>query len=205
MLKTLKNLTTVIGFFFIIFGTFAMDYGIYMHEPSWVLWFCYIALVLIGFGIIYKSPKLIVSQLYIVTIPLIIWLIDFSYSIIFRENLWGVTTYFFNKNLLLSAKVVALEHFFLLPLAYFSFYFLVDKTKIKLAWIISLIQVSVIYLMIRFLTDQTENVNCVIESCFPYVPSDNLYPLRWFLIIISMIFITKITIDLIINVRKRKV
>ncbi len=203
----MKNHTvvlTVIGFFFIIFGTFAMDYAIYRHEPSWVWWFCYVGMIIIGFGLVYKIPKLIISQLYILTIPLIIWLTDFSYTFITGQKLWGVTSYFFSKDLLLSARIVALEHFFLLPLAYLSLYFIIGQEKIKNAWVISLVQISIIYLIVKFLTDGTQNVNCVIKSCFPYVPSDNIYPLRWFLIYISMIFITKFTLDLIIYLKNRK-
>lgn len=170
-------LVNTLGLFFLAYGVFAVDYAIYRDEPSWAFWICYVGMVLIGIGLLIRNSKLVISQLYLLTVPLIIWLADFMSKIVTGEHWLGVTDYFF-KELLLPARIISLEHFIVLPLGYFGFWLLGGERKG--AWVISLVELTIIYLIVRFITDPIQNVNCVFESCFPYVVTDSFYPLRWF-------------------------
>ncbi|NUM25708.1 MAG: hypothetical protein HUU49_03770 [Candidatus Buchananbacteria bacterium] len=187
MSKTKSALLNTLGLFFLFYGVYAIDYSVYRDHWSWVFWICYIGLVIMGAAILLRNSMVIISQLYILTIPLLIWLTDF-FSRVFTGHHWFGTTDYFFEELLLPARIISLEHFFLLPLGYVAFWAL--GAKAKGAWVISIIEVAVIYFMVRLFTDAVQNVNCVFESCFPSVPSDALYPIRWFAIILGMILIT---------------
>ena len=100
-----------LGVFYITYGVFAMEYAVHRGKPVWALWFCYVALIVIGFGMLAKNSMLIASQLNAVSVSLIIWNIDF-FSRIFTDQHWfGTTKYFFSNSLLLPARLISLEHF----------------------------------------------------------------------------------------------
>lgn len=194
--KLKSKVALIVGLFFIVFGTFTLDYVVYRDQPDWTLWICYVGLILIGLGILIKSPKLVISQLYILTVPVLIWLMDFFYTFITGNVLWGVTGYFFASDLLPAARIISLQHFFVLPLACFALCLIWDKQKkIRGAWLISVSQIAIIFLLTIFFTNDKQNVNCVFRSCFPYVPSDAWYPLRWLAITWGSVFVVKVLFD----------
>lgn len=201
MNKYKKSLTIFLAVLFIVAGTYAMDYVIFRDHASWALWLCYLGLTIAGFGFLLKSPKIVISQLYILALPTVIWLIDFFYSVFAGRTLWGVTEYFFAKDLLFSARLVSIEHLYFLPLALFGLWLIWDEGKIKGAWLISMIQITLVYLISLYFTDTAQNVNCVFRSCFPFVPSDYYYPLRWFAIMFGGVFTAKWLFDFILFVK----
>ena len=182
--KIQKWTLNVLGLFFIFFGTFSMDYAIWRTKPEWALWICYVAMVLIGFGILLRLSSLIASQLAIVGIPLLIWNIDFFYQLATRQPLWNVTNYFFSE-MLPASRFISLEHFFLIPLGLYALWRI--KLKTSKFWIISITQIAIIYALIYFFTRPTENVSCVFYSCVSFIPDGNLYPLTWFGLMFVMI------------------
>lgn len=193
-------LLNALGLFFLAYGVFAVDYAIYRDQPSWAFWICYVGMVLIGIGLLVRNSKLVVSQLYLLTFPLIIWLTDFTSKVVTGEHWLGVTDYFF-KELLLPARLISLEHFIVLPLGYFGFWLLGGERKG--AWLLSLVEVTIIYLIIRTMTDPLQNVNCVFESCLPYVPTDSFYPLRWFGVALATILASLAAVELSIYLFKK--
>lgn len=190
--KLKKILTNAIGFFFLAFGTFSMDYAIWREKPDWVFWICYVAMVLIGFGTILKLPSLIAAQISIVGIPLLIWNIDFFYQIIFHQSLWGVTDYYFTE-MLPASRFISFEHFFVVPLGLVALWFI--KLNKNNFWRLSLIQISILYFAIRFFTSATENVSCVFKSCVSFIPTNQFYPVMWFGLFILMITIASVLIN----------
>ncbi len=195
MSTTRSVFLNILGFFFLIYGTFAMDYAVYRGKVSWIFWICYVGMVLIGMGIFFRQARLIASQLYIVTIPLLIWLTDFFSRLLTGEHWFGTTKYFFG-DLLPAARVVSLEHFMLLPLAYLALYLI--GGKINGALIISLVQVTLLYGIVRLWSDATQNVNCVFKSCFPYIPDGLWYPLWWFASMFGMVGLTWLMLRLVV-------
>jgi|SRR3989339_491434 len=190
--KTQKWTLNVLGLFFIFFGTFSMDYAIWRTKPEWALWICYVAMILIGFGILFRLPSLIASQLTIVGIPLTIWNIDFFYQFIVRQPLWNVTDYFFGE-MLPASRFISLEHFFLIPLGLYALWRI--KLNTNKFWIASVTQVTILYLLTFFFSRPTENVSCIFYSCISFIPDGRWYPLTWFGLMFAMIGIVSIIIN----------
>ena len=182
-----------LALFFLIYGTFAMDYAVYRGQPSWIFWICYVGGVILGFGVFFRHSPLIASQLYILTVPVLIWLIDFLSRLVSNQHLFGTTRYFFEE-LLWPARLISLGHFVVVPLGYFAFWLI--GGKVRGAWIFSLVQISLLYVIGRLWSDASQNVNCVFQSCFPYVPDGEWYPVFWFMIISGMIGITWLIVRL---------
>lgn len=189
--KITNLILNVLGVFFLAFGVFAIFYSISRGKPGWVFWLCYVGMILMGFGALTKNSYLILSQLNLLALPLLFWNTDFIYYLATKKNLWGITDYFFGE-LLWPARVISFEHLFLIPLALVVLYLI--KIKKKGAWKLSLIQLTLFFILSRLFTQVEYNVNCVFVSCFPVFPSDFWHPLRWFLIFGSMIIITHLVI-----------
>jgi len=198
--EQLKKITLiVIGVFFIAFGIFAMDFGIWRGHPDWVFWLCYWGMVIVGFGILTENSWLILSQLNILLIPLLFWDIDFIYFLLYKKSLWNIADYFFGKMMWL-ARFISFEHLFLIPLALLTIYLI--KLKRVDAWKLSLLQMLLFFMLSRWFTDPDYNVNCVFVSCFPFFRSDAWHPARWFLIIGGFVLITNLIMAKIPRLRK---
>ena len=194
----------LIGILFLFYGLFAIGFSIYRGKPDWIFWFCYISMTLLGIGALMKDGKLIAAQLNIVTAYIIVWNIDFFYRLITDKPLWGVTNYFFGE-LLLPARFISIEHFFLLPLGFYLLYQLkTEKGHFKL----SFLQGMLIYVLTIALTDPKYNVNCAFHSCVPFIP-DQYYQITWGILTIITAGITAVLIDKLPafkkeNVKRRK-
>lgn len=166
-----------------------MVYSVFSGESSRVFWLCYLGMILIGIGAIKRDEVLIKSQLNILTIPLIIWTLDFIIIILSGNSFLNTSNYFFE--LRPFAKIISLEHLFLIP-AGVACLFLANKTnqKSRITGLISFIQVIFILVLTRLLTSPAENVNCVFESCVSLIPQTKFYFPSLFLISAAIILIT---------------
>ena len=182
----IQKTLSIVGGLFLILGILAYYNGFQASGLAGVLWFSYIALFLIGIGILTKNSYLIGSQINIIFIPYIVWSIDFFYVLITSESLWGITNYFFTSRPILS-QIITLQHLFIIPVSLMSLYFI--KLKRNDFWKLSLIEVATFFFLIKII-NPAENINCVFENCLPLQITLIPYPLLWFLIYIVMIFLT---------------
>ena len=184
-----------LGIFFLAIGLLAMANSFIRRDPFQVLYFCYIGLVLIGVGTLTRKSYIIMSQVYILAIPLIIWGIDFLHYLIFRSPLWGITDYFFQNLHFLPDRLITLQHLFTIPLAIYAASLI--GVKRKDAWEWSIVQITILYFVIFLFSPPQLNINCVFTSCvnFISISSAGLYSFLWFLAAISMILISAFTIN----------
>jgi len=184
---------SILGIFFLGMGLFSISLAIIQGEMDIIFWFCYIGWSIIGYGILTRNSFLIISQLNILTIPTIIWNIDFFYYLFTKKILFGITSYFFSRTDIL-ANLVSIQHIYSLPLAFFSIYLI--KTKRKDFFKLSLIQIFIIFILSKLLTQKINNVNCVFKSCMNLglEIKDPIYSLIWFISYIIMIIITNFII-----------
>lgn len=190
--KTKTILLIIIGIIFLIYGLFAMGYGIYRGKPDWIFWACYIVMVIIGIGCFMKSGYLIASQLSIVATYLLVWDVDFFYQLIFSKPLWGITNYFF-KELLLTARLISLEHLFLVPLALWAIY--LAGLKRKDHWKLSILGAMTLIVATLLLTNPIYNVNCAFQSCIPLFSNIPYYSFIWMMVLIITIMINAFIIN----------
>ena len=144
------------------------------------------------------------SQVYILLIPHLLWTIDFFYQLILNKPLWGEKIYFFIDNFLIIGNIISLQHIFAIPIALYAVTLI--GLKRKNAWILSFIQITIIYILVSLLTLSETNINCVFSSCInvhfgvPWIP----YRLTWFIAIFSMTFISSSVVNYILSIKKIK-
>lgn len=201
MLKKKDKIVSFLGIFLIFYGLFAILYSLHRGHSTWIFWFCYMGMILTGIGALRRDSLLVSSQFNILFFPLLFWNIDF-FLILFTGNSYlGITNYFFNE-MLLTARIISFEHLFLIPITLFLVYNILKETKsklcldrIKYSFVISFIQVSLIYLVMRILNAKEDNINCVFENCYVFfepILHYAHYSVLWFLIYFSMILVSNL-------------
>lgn len=178
-----------VGALLLLFGILAWLNSFIIGNYSQVFWFCYLGLILIGFGVLLRKGELVLSQLNILIIPTIIWNMDFFYRLYTGNEFLGITNYFFDYSFSLSS-FVSLVHVFGIPLVLAALFFI--KVKRKDFWKISIVQVLLIFGLSYIFTDEKVNVNCALKSCFdlPFDFSIAVYPFIWIFFVLIMIFLT---------------
>ncbi|MBM3232142.1 hypothetical protein FJZ21_02060 [Candidatus Pacearchaeota archaeon] len=188
--KAIANIRilNLIGSLFFIWGIAAVIDNIFKINTGIapLLWMSYISLILLGIGILRKNASLVASQIAIIFIPYIFWNLDFFHHLITGNSLFGITDYFFIEGPL-SGKIITLQHIFNLPLSLYSLH-LIGLKSIRFP-IVSIIQISLVFIVSRLSTDYEKNVNCVYHNCanfsfgLPYIA-------EWFIAQFIMILIT---------------
>jgi hypothetical protein len=194
-------LLDLLGIFFLFWGIVAIAVSMYNQNPTQILYMCYLGLILIGIGILTKRSFIIMSQVYILAIPLLVWDIDFLHWLIFQKPLFGITNYFFAEGHSLIGKIISLQHLFTVPIAIYASKIIGIKRKDAWKW--SFIQIIFVYLLVSLLTSPDTNVNCIFNPCIN-VYFGLPYRLTWFLVIFGMTFISSLGINLILKNTKKK-
>ncbi len=153
----------ILGLFFLILGIVAVINTVYNEDPFKVLYLCYIGLIILGIGVLKRNIGLVLSQIYILLIPLLIWNVDFFYQLILGKPLFGITDYFFGNDFLTLGRVISLQHIITIPLGiYVASLIGFKKNKAEL---ISLVEVLIMFLIVLLFTNPAVNINCVFFSC----------------------------------------
>ncbi len=192
----------LLGTYFLVLGIIAIVKSLYRGVPSQILYACYIGTILIGIGILTKTSFIVLSQVYILAIPLLIWDVDFIHWLIFNRPLWGITDYFFFDFSATIDKFVTLQHLYTVPLAIYAVKLI--GVKRKDAWKWSFIQLILMFVAVTALSPPELNVNCVFASCIDinyWLP----YNIIWFLVSFSMTSITALFLNYFLWPKKRKV
>jgi hypothetical protein len=198
--KTKADILNALGLVFLFWGISAISFSIYNQNNSQILNMCYFSLLIIGAGILFKKSSMIMSQIYILAIPLLIWNIDFLHWLIFQHPLFGITDYFFIGGYSLIGKIISLQHIFTIPLAIYAMKQI--KIKRKDAWKWSFIQLTIIYFPVKLFSNPDMNINCVFNPCIN-ISFGLPYELVWFSIAFSMTFVSSIIINFILSENKK--
>jgi len=202
MKKRGKTITLVLlGAFFLILGITAIILSLYRQMPSQILYACYVGIILIGIGILTKKSFIILSQIYILAIPSLIWSIDFIHWLIFNRPLWGITNYFFIDTSAILDKFVSLQHLYLIPVSIYAVKLI--GVKRKDAWKLSLIELTILFAAVVILSPPALNVNCVFSSCMN-INFGMPYTLVWFLVSFGMVGITALLLNYFLWIKKVK-
>jgi len=184
--KRKRIILNVIGAVLLVMGILAVSHAIYVGRYELILWLCYFALILIGIGSLRKNSTLILSQLNIMALPLIVWSIDFIF-VLFGGSFLGISEYFFDPRYTIFGKIITSQHLFTLPLGLYALHLL--KIKKNKAWIISLIQLVLIYLLTILFTPEASNINCVFRECFN-INFPEPYLVVWFILTFFTVYLT---------------
>ncbi len=202
MNKYLNHFFSLLGMIFILLGIMAIIESFISKNPLQILWFCYPCLILIGIGIFRKNTYLIISQLNILLIPIIIWNIDFFSIVFINRTIFGITDYLFQGKTAIISLIITSQHLFIIPISLLTIYF--KKTKNKTPWKLSIIQITLFFIIIRLFTPIAMNIN---YAFYPFSPIDKIiqpqyYSTFWFLIFFIMIFISNFLLTKLGNLNK---
>ncbi len=196
-----KNIIlTSLGVILILFGLLSFVYSILIGNISQLFWICYTGSLLIGIGLLMRSSTLIASQLNILLILDIVWLIDFVSYIVNGSSLFGLTDYFFISHSL-AAKIISLQHLIIIPVAFYALSKL--PLKIKFSWVISLLQIILFGTLSYFLTPVDLNLNCIFNPCLN-LPLNIFYQLKWLIYMFINIIVTYGIVNLVFYKRLKK-
>lgn len=177
-----------IGVVLIIMGVFAFGYNIYYEKAFNLFWLCYIGLILMGIGSLMKSGNLLISQINILTIPALVWAVDFIYYLIFNHPLLGISNYFFASGYTFAQKIISLQHMLAIPLALYALS--IVKIRETDMWIWSFGEAVIVYVLTLMFTNKIYNINYINSISFLSLDLGKYYPLAWIGIAFIGIFVT---------------
>lgn len=193
--KTKETIITGLGIFYILVGITAFFNAFYYGQTYHIFWFCYTGILIIGLGIILRNSVIVKSQIYILLIPDLYWLVALLFYILTGGNSFLKTVdYLFLPGPILP-KLVSLQHIFTIPLLIATSCKFKNKTgKI---WIISFIEIVIFFFVTRIFTSPAQDINCVYNLCTkqPLNISPFIYPILWLVAGFLMIYMSKIITD----------
>jgi len=194
----------IFGIYFIILAILAVINAFLHPETASPLWFCYIAVLFIGIGILLKKSEFIITQINIMAIPLILWNIDFFYQLITKKQLWGITDYFFATGWMGSlGNFITLQHLYVLPVGLVFIYLLGISKKNLWKW--SFLEVVLVFIASSVFSVYEENVNCAFKSCINFITLGSpYYQILWFFSVFLMVFLTNRFLIYIFKTYKKK-
>lgn len=179
-----------------------------MEEFVLLLWFCYIGLLLISIGIFTKNSSLILSQVLILAIPELFWIIDFLVSTITGSPLFGFASYIFNSTRIPLENFLSLFHIYIIPLAISALAITKIKIKDYKALIISFTEIFIIFILgITINFGEYSGINCLPtpEECSSIIfPSFLPYFVWWWIILSFSILISYLIINHLNFLKKNK-
>ena len=159
-----------------------------------LMWFCYISILIIIFGLFKKNSKIILSQVIILAIPDLLWIFDFLYLILFGHTLLGLADNLLGNRLL--DKITSFQHLYVVPLSLVALSSLkINKSKKSYNILFaSLAELTLIFFITLFFVPNSQTVNCVHLSCVKINMTFLPYPLLWFLFAFSFAIISYLII-----------
>jgi len=176
-----------IGIIFLAFGVTAILNALITRHPSQILWFCYIGLTLLGIGVLIKNETMVAAQINILAIPTLFWVTDFYYQLFTNKPLLGITSYVFEPRAALDT-IVTSSHLFVIPVALFALSLLPHRKGYALLF--SAIQVLIVAILAKIVSNVEVNANCIFEPCFTTPFPISAYVLWWLLAYGIMITLT---------------
>lgn len=114
--------------------------------PLSIFWACYIFMVLVSAGILFNKPRLILSQIAIMLIPSIIWMVDLIAALIIKEPLFGLVSNMFSNDKFYLSGMIYLYHGLIVPMAILAIAIMKPK-KTKGYLKIAFIQIAILSIL----------------------------------------------------------
>jgi hypothetical protein len=125
--KKREDILEFIGFIFLGIYIYVFFLFISTNYIQFLFRGCYISILIITIGIFRKNSDLLLSQIFLILIPDLLWSIDFFSKLFFGNYLIGIDNSFFNL-IPLSRKILSLHHI-LVPLLSLTALSLIKSSK----------------------------------------------------------------------------
>jgi hypothetical protein len=181
--KVLNFIGVSLIFFAIVNLIIKFFYGVLIE----FFWFCNNVPIFMGISILLRKRKLFVGSFLLLIIPSLVWNIDF-FSYLFRGDvLLGDVSYFQNFGNIFLRISSGFVHFSTLLLSTWTLFLV--KGDIKNSWIYGFIYGLLFFPFSFLLQGKLFNLNCVLESCIPFIPNFELFPFVFIFVYVLVVMI----------------
>ena len=170
-----KIFLTIIGIFYIVLGLTGIIVNIRAGTSYNLVWFCNHASIILGIAFLFRSSFWVTAEINIGLIPQLLFSIDFLGKLIFDKFVFGFTDYMFSPHFGKIFFILSWNHVFMMPIALIGLYFLKAR---KDAWKGSFIH-GLLLIPLSYIFANGMNLNCMHESCVPFIPTTQFYNLYW--------------------------
>ncbi len=201
----MKRKEWILDFIILIFSlTFFIVIISFLQEKNYYsfFWVCYIAIPILIFGLIKRNSNIILSQVIILAIPDLLWIIDFFYLIITGHVLIGVTTFRITTPLI--DQIRSLQHLYIVPLSILALSQIKLKKDYKIL-LIGLAEIILIFLLTLLIVPSNPlNINCIYKNCSNLPLNFLPYMLLWLILLFILITVSYFIITSLPFVKKKK-
>jgi hypothetical protein len=203
--KKKDNLLELIGFIFAGIYIYVLILFFSTNYIQGLFWGCYIGILIITISIFLKNSDLLCSQIFLILIPDLLWILDFFSQILFGNSIIGLDNSFFTSPFL-SRKILSLHHLLTPILSLTALSLLRPPKKFSKSLLISFIELFLIFVISPYLNFK-DNINCLPSSqgCILFnLPFYLPYALFWimttsFFILISFLLIKFVYFKLVLS------
>jgi hypothetical protein len=185
----------------IIWGIFDILLKINIYGVGRVdfLWFCSVALFVLGFGILLRSAMLLNTFLSIALLVQPLWMLDYIWISFFGVPLNGFSSFVFQPSFGVLEFVNNFRHMFMIPLGFYAVFMFSRKDR-KSYFFIFLFLLSVLGITYILAPPQL-NINCVNSSC---VGDIGLTGFSYFIVFVLAVISLSLGINFFINMLLKK-
>jgi hypothetical protein len=160
-----------VGWSLLAWATYSVTLDLTRYGAAWgrYWWFCNLALIGIGYGIVAKDRGLLIGFVAIACYTQIFWIFDNLFVVLSGQPRFGLVDYLYQPSFPMDEFLLTHYHYFTLPIAVVAI-LLMEKAResaVKKALFFNPLIFGVSY----FVFPAEQNVNCIHRSCFPGLES----------------------------------
>lgn len=157
---------------------YGSDWGMY-----W--WFCNLALIGMGYGLLTKSRGWLTGFLSIACFTQVFWLIDNAWHVVTGKSVFGLVEAMYQPGLPLDEFILSHYHYFTMPIAFIALVMLPRKKSNALTLIA--IFNPLIFGVSYFAFPAHQNINCIHSACFRGLDlSGPAYSITFWLVVFAL-------------------
>lgn len=166
IITTKRNWFDIGASIFFLWGVVNTFFGIsrYGIEQGMYFWFCNLALFAVTYGLWKKNTSWLIAWLSFALITQSFWIFDNIWRITTGKNLFGLVEFMYQPGYPLDEFLISHYHFFIIPTIILALLFL--KGEGYYAKTVAIVNSVLIFGLSYFLFPVDQNLNCVRESCF---------------------------------------
>lgn len=162
-----QNWFDIAASIFLLWGVVNTFFGIsrYGIEQGMYFWFCNLALFAVAYGLWKKNTSWLIAWLSFAIITQSFWIVDNIWRIATEKNLFGLIEFMYQPGYPLDEFLISHYHFFIIPTIVLALLFF-KQTKHKTIELTIVYGIVILVLSYLFFPKE-QNINCIRESCFP--------------------------------------
>ncbi len=142
-----------------------MDLSRYGSDWGTYWWFCNLALLGMGIGLLFRNRGLLTGFLAIASFTQVFWLIDNLTRQVRGKGVFGLVDFMYRPGYPIDEFILSHYHYFTLPIALTALLYLPQKKNHTLG-LIAFFN-PFIFGISYFAFPASQNINCIHEACFP--------------------------------------